>query len=54
MKAVLPLLIAVFLLSSCASQDEADQAHLGPSLKEQRKDAKQREEFARSLPQPRP
>ena len=41
------------LLSGCASQDEADMAHLGPTVQQQRQDAKQKEEFARTLPPPR-
>ena len=54
MKSILLVLVAVILLSSCASQDEADLARLGPTIGEQKKEAKQREEFARNLPQPHP
>jgi hypothetical protein len=42
------------LLSGCASNpDDPDQVKLGPSIQEQRKDAKKTEEFAKSLPKPR-
>lgn len=42
------------LLSGCASlKDDPDQVRLGPSIQEQRKDAKKTEEFAKSLPKPR-
>ena len=41
-------------LSGCASiADDPDQVKLGPSIQEQRKDAKKTEEFAKSLPKPR-
>ena len=54
MKAVL-LLIGLLCLSGCASgTDDPDQVQLGPSIKEQRREARQTEDFARSLPQPRP
>lgn len=40
--------------SGCASsQDDPDQVKLGPSIHEQRQDAKKTEEFAKSLPKPR-
>jgi hypothetical protein len=40
-------------LSGCASNpDDPDQVKLGPSIQEQRKDAKKTEEFAKSLPKP--
>ena len=43
----------IFSLSGCASTtDDPDQVKLGPSIKEQRQDAKQTEEFAKSLPKP--
>jgi hypothetical protein len=52
MKAAL-LLIGVLLLSGCASgPDDPDQVRLGPSIKEQRQDARQKEDFARDLPKP--
>jgi hypothetical protein len=54
MKAVL-LLIGIIFLSGCASgPDDPDQVQLGPSLKQQQREAHQREDFARSLPQPHP
>jgi len=44
----------VLLLSGCASgPNDPDQVQLGPSIKEQRQDARQREEFAKTLPAPR-
>ena len=44
----------VLLFSGCASGPSgADQAQSGPSPKEQRQDARQREEFAKTLPPPR-
>jgi uncharacterized lipoprotein YajG len=52
MKAVL-LLIGTFLLAGCASPDDPDQVKLGPGIIEQQKEARQTEEFARSLPKPR-
>ena len=43
------------LLSGCASApDDPDQVTLGPSIKEQQKEARKTEEFARELPKPRP
>jgi hypothetical protein len=56
MRSVL-LIIALtsgILLSGCASNpDDPDQVKLGPSIKEQRQEAKKTEEFAKSLPPPR-
>jgi hypothetical protein len=50
------LFIAVicgFLVSGCASgPDDPDQVKLGPSIKEQRQEARQKEDFARDLPPP--
>ena len=47
-------LIGAILLASCASTpDDPDQVKLGPSIKEQRQDARKTEEFAKSLPPPR-
>jgi hypothetical protein len=38
----------------CASgKDDPDQVQLGPSIKEQRQEARKTEEFAKSLPPPR-
>lgn len=57
MKAALFLIgfSGVLLLSSCASgPNDPDQVQLGPSIKEQRQEARQREDFARDLPPPRP
>ena len=54
MKAVL-FLIGMLLLAGCASgPDDPDQVQLGPSIKEQQREARQTEDFARNLPQPRP
>jgi len=54
MKAAL-LLIGIIFLSGCASgPDDPDQVKLGPSIREQQRDARQEEEFARSLPKPHP
>jgi hypothetical protein len=42
------------LLSGCASSpDDPDQVQLGPSIKQQRQDVRQKEDFARDLPPPR-
>ena len=42
------------LLSGCASTpDDPDQVKLGPTIKEQRQDARKTEDFAKSLPKPR-
>jgi hypothetical protein len=47
-------IISGVLLSGCASgPDDPDQVQLGPSIKEQRQDARQTEDFARTLPPPR-
>jgi hypothetical protein len=57
MKAVLFLIgfSSVLWLSGCASSpNDPDQVQLGPSIKEQKQEARQREDFARSLPPPRP
>jgi hypothetical protein len=48
------LLFGVILVSGCASPNDPDQVQLGPSPKEQRRDARQEEAFARDLPPPRP
>jgi hypothetical protein len=52
------LFIAVIcglLQSGCASgPNDPDQVQLGPSIKEQRQDARQKEDFARDLPTPHP
>jgi hypothetical protein len=46
--------ISGLLQSGCASgPNDPDQVQLGPSFKEQRQEARQKEEFARDLPQPR-
>jgi hypothetical protein len=45
--------IGGLFLSGCASSpDDPDQVRLGPSIKEQRQDAKKTEDFARELPKP--
>ena len=57
MRPVLLFLVVIcgLLLSGCASgPDDPDQVQLGPSIKEQRQDARQTEDFARNLPAPRP
>jgi hypothetical protein len=47
-------LIGAILQSGCASTpDDPDQVKLGPSIKEQRQEARKTEEFAKSLPPPR-
>jgi hypothetical protein len=47
-------IISGVLLSGCASgPDDPDQVQLGPSIKEQRQDARKTEDFARTLPPPR-
>jgi len=44
----------VFWLSGCASTTEdPDQVKLPPGIREQQKEAKKTEEFAKSLPKPR-
>ena len=56
MRLVLLLIVVIsgFLQSGCASgPDDPDQVQLGPSIKEQRQEARQKEDFARTLPQPR-
>jgi starvation-inducible outer membrane lipoprotein len=41
-------------LSGCASgPDDPDQVKLPPTIKQQRQDARQKEEFAKALPPPR-
>jgi hypothetical protein len=41
-------------LSGCASNPEdPDQVQLPPTIKEQKRETKQKEDFARDLPQPR-
>jgi hypothetical protein len=53
MKAALPL-IGLLMLVGCASlPDDPDQVKLGPGIREQQKEARATEEFARSLPKPR-
>jgi hypothetical protein len=48
-------IICGLLLAGCASTpDDPDQVQLGPSIKEQRQDARKTEDFARTLPPPRP
>lgn len=48
------LLASGILLPGCASgPDDPDQVRLGPGIVEQQKEARQKEEFARSLPKPR-
>jgi len=48
------IVISGFLPSGCATApDDPDQVQLGPSLKEQRREERQKEDFARTLPQPR-
>jgi hypothetical protein len=55
MKAVLLLFSVVVFLSGCASgTDDPDQVQLPPSIKQQQREARQREDFARSLPPPHP
>ena len=45
--------IGGLLLAGCASgPDDPDQVKLGPSIKEQQQDARQKEDFARTLPAP--
>jgi len=47
------LLISLICLSSCTFlKDNSDQTASTPTLKEQQRDARQEEEFARSLPKP--
>jgi hypothetical protein len=42
------------LLSGCASSpDDPDQVQLPPSIKQQKQEARQKEDFAKSLPPPR-
>jgi len=42
------------LLSGCASSpDDPDQVQLPPTIKQQKQDARQKEDFAKSLPPPR-
>ena len=54
-----PVLLAIaimsgLLLSGCASgPEDPDQVQLGPSIKEQRQEARKTEDFARTLPHPR-
>ena len=52
--ALLFLLVAGGLFQSgCASNpNDPDQVQLGPSIREQQRDARQKEEFARDLPKP--
>lgn len=41
-------------LSGCASgPDDPDQVQLPPTIKQQRQDARQKEDFAKALPPPR-
>jgi len=52
---VLILVASVFLQSGCATKpDDPDQVQLGPSIKEQQRETKKSEDFARTLPTPRP
>jgi uncharacterized protein YceK len=54
-----PVLLSIaltsgILLSGCASNpDDPDQVQLPPSIKQQRQEARQKEDFARDLPPPR-
>jgi hypothetical protein len=52
MKPVILLIVGLFL-TSCATKEDAELNPTGPSLKEQKKEAKQQEEFAKQLPPPR-
>jgi hypothetical protein len=57
MRSALIFILAVCALfqSGCASKpDDPDQVQLGPSIKEQRQEARKTEDFAHSLPTPRP
>jgi hypothetical protein len=46
-------IVSGLLLSGCASApDDPDQVKLGPGIREQQKEARKTEEFARSLPKP--
>jgi hypothetical protein len=46
-------IISSVFLSGCASgPNDPDQVQLGPSIKEQRQEARKTEDFARSLPPP--
>jgi hypothetical protein len=47
-------IVSGVLLSGCASgPEDPDQVQLGPSIKEQRQEARKTEDFARTLPPPR-
>lgn len=47
-------LISGIFLSGCASNPEdPDQVQLPPSIKQQKQDLRQKEEFAKALPPPR-
>ena len=52
MKPALLLIIALFFVG-CATQDDSDPAQAGSNPKEQKKEAREREEFAKTLPPPR-
>jgi hypothetical protein len=55
MKLVLLSIVTIsgLLLSDCASgPEDPDQVQLGPSIKEQRQEARKTEDFARQLPPP--
>jgi hypothetical protein len=52
MKPALLVIIALFFVG-CATQDDSDLAQAGPNPKQQKQDAREREEFAKTLPPPR-
>jgi outer membrane murein-binding lipoprotein Lpp len=47
------IISGVFLSGCASSPDDPDQVQLGPSIKQQRQEARQKEDFARDLPPPR-
>jgi hypothetical protein len=52
---VVAVVIGGLFQSGCASgPDDPDQVQLPPSIKEQQRETRQKEEFARDLPKPRP
>ena len=52
---LLALVIGGLFQSGCAAgPDDPDHVQLPPTIQEQKKDAKQKEEFARDLPKPQP
>jgi hypothetical protein len=50
---VIALTSGIFLSGCASNPDDPDQVQLPPSIKQQRQDARQKEDFARSLPPPR-